>query len=82
MLTLLLGSCESIDHLCINPIRRIGLIHKLSIDYKSLITLETKHDATVTLAWQDSILHYCLKLQYYIDRYLPASMEKIQCGIV
>ena len=23
---------ESIDHLCINPIHRIGLIHKLSID--------------------------------------------------
>ena len=23
---------ESIDHLCINPIRRIGLIHKCSID--------------------------------------------------
>ena len=23
---------ESIDHLCINPIRRIGLIHKWSID--------------------------------------------------
>ena len=23
---------ESIDHLCINPIRRIGLIHKKSID--------------------------------------------------
>ena len=23
---------ESIDHLCINPIRRIGLIHKSSYD--------------------------------------------------
>ena len=23
---------ESIDHVCINPIHRIGLIHKLSID--------------------------------------------------
>ena len=23
-----------IDHLCINPIRRIGLIHKSSIDYR------------------------------------------------
>ena len=23
---------ESLDHLCINPIRRIGLIHKRSID--------------------------------------------------
>ena len=23
-----LGICESIDHLCINPIHRIGLIHK------------------------------------------------------
>ena len=27
---------ESIDHLCINPIRRIGLIHKLSIDSHKL----------------------------------------------
>ena len=25
---------ESIDHLCINPIRRIGLIHKQSIDFR------------------------------------------------
>ena len=24
----------------------------------------------------------CLKLQYYIDRYLPVSMDKIQCDIV
>ena len=24
----------------------------------------------------------CLKLQYYIDRYLPVSIEKMQCGIV
>ena len=27
-----ISDSESIDHLCINPIRRIGLIHKLSID--------------------------------------------------
>ena len=25
---------ESIDHLCINPIHRIGLIHKCSIDLR------------------------------------------------
>ena len=37
--TLNLSPCESIDHLCINPIPPIGLIHKLSIDYKSPITL-------------------------------------------
>ena len=37
--TLHLSSCESIDHLCINPILWIGLIHKWSIDSKSLITL-------------------------------------------
>ena len=24
----------------------------------------------------------CLKLQYFIDRYLPVSMETIQCGVV
>ena len=27
---------ESIDHLCINPILRIGLIHKLSVDSRWL----------------------------------------------
>ena len=37
--TLHLSLCESIDHLCINPILWIGLIHKRSIDSKSLITL-------------------------------------------
>ena len=30
---------ESIDHLCINPILWIGLIHTCSIDSKSLMTL-------------------------------------------
>ena len=49
-----LSKRESIDHLCIKPILRIGLIHKWSIDSKSLITLLTKHDVTVTLGWQDS----------------------------
>ena len=39
MRTLLLSKSESIDHLCINPILRIGLINKSSIDYKSLIVL-------------------------------------------
>ena len=32
----LLGTLESIDHLCIYPIRRIGLIHKLSLDSRKL----------------------------------------------
>ena len=45
---------ESIDHLCINPILRIGLIHKWSIHYKSLITLWTGQEVTVTLGLQDS----------------------------
>ena len=35
--TIHLIECESIDHLCINPIPRMGLIHTLSIDYKTLI---------------------------------------------
>ena len=30
---------ESIDHMCINPIMWIGLIHKWTMDFKSLITL-------------------------------------------
>ena len=47
--TLHLSLRKSIDHLCFTPIRRIGLIHKLSIDYKSLITSLTKHDVTVTI---------------------------------
>ena len=37
--TLHLSWHESIDHLCINPILMIGLIHKWSIDHKTLITL-------------------------------------------
>ena len=37
--TLHLSYRELIGHMCINPILRIGLIHKSSIDYKSLITL-------------------------------------------
>ena len=37
--TLHLSLRESIDHLSINPILQIGLIHKLSIDSKSLVTL-------------------------------------------
>ena len=37
--TLHLSIREPIDHLCINPILWIGLIHMLSIDSKSLITL-------------------------------------------
>ena len=45
---------ESVDHLCINPILWIGLIHKRFIDHKSLIALLIKPDVTVTLGWQDS----------------------------
>ena len=37
--TLHLSQCESIDHMCINPILRIRLMHKWSINSKSLITL-------------------------------------------
>ena len=37
--TLHLSKCESMDHMCINPILQIGLIHKWSIDSKALITL-------------------------------------------
>ena len=37
--TLHLSMCESNNHLCINPILLIGLIHKRSIDSKSLIAL-------------------------------------------
>ena len=37
--TLHLSLRESIDHLCINPILRIGFIHKWIIEYESLISL-------------------------------------------
>ena len=56
---------QSIDHLCINPIRRIGLIHKRSIDsrqhsgaYKSMfyLTIVNKHFVTATPGWHDSRL--------------------------
>ena len=49
-----LSQRELMDHLCINPILWMGLIHKWSIDYKSLKTLSTKHHLTVTFGWQDS----------------------------
>ena len=49
-----LSLCESIDHLCIHPILRIGLIHKWPINTKSLITLQTKHEVTATPGRQDS----------------------------
>ena len=52
--TLILSKRQSIYHLCINPILWIGLIHKCSVDSKSLITSLTKQDATVTLGWQGS----------------------------
>ena len=45
---------DSIDHPCINPILRIGLVHWRAIDYRSLIALWTEHEVTVTLGWQDS----------------------------
>ena len=45
---------KSIDHLCVIPFTRIGLIHTWSIDFKSQVTLQSKHDVTVTLGWQDS----------------------------
>ena len=57
------------DHSCINPILQIGLTHKRSIDYKSLITLLTKYDVTVTLGWQDSInlVMYINTLHAFVD---------------
>ena len=54
---------KSIEHLCINPIRRIGLIHEWSIDrvsssdvYKLLfyLTIVNKTYVTITLGWHDS----------------------------
>ena len=52
--TLHLSYCELISPLCINPILRIGIIQKWFFDSMSLITLQTIHDATVTVDWQDS----------------------------
>ena len=45
---------------------RIGLIHNGSIDYtcKSLVTLQTKHEVTVILGWQDSI--YTIYMYMYM----------------
>ena len=62
---------ESIDHLCINPILRIGLIHKRSIDLRMLkLSLhvfvilrncEQSITVTVTPGWHDN-----RKLQNYM----------------
>ena len=41
---------ETIDHLCINPILRIGLIHKWSIDYESLILFKQNMTSLSLLA--------------------------------
>ena len=48
--TLHLSYRESIDHLCINPIHRIGLIHKRSIDYEPMIILQTNMTSLSLLA--------------------------------
>ena len=50
---------ESIDHLCVNSIRRIGLIRKWSIDSRMLkwsvhVSVLLKSYVTVTLGWHDS----------------------------
>ena len=37
----------------------MSLIHKWSIEYLSLIILKAKHDATVTLGWQDNRCAIC-----------------------
>ena len=66
--TLILRLCKSMYHLprmCINPILRI-LIHKRSIDYKSLITLQTNHGVIVTLDWPDS--------RKYVNRMLQTNL--------
>ena len=44
-----LSILESIDHLCINSIHRIGLIHKLSIDFKSLKILKKQNMTSLSL---------------------------------
>ena len=53
--TLHLSYCESLDHLCINPILWIGSIHEWHINPKTLISLQTKHQVTVTPGWQDNV---------------------------
>ena len=74
--TLYLSWNESIDHLCINPILRIGLIHKWSIKYKSLINLQTKHEVTVTFGLQDNSF---LDLYNFSDtcKYIYSKCSKI-----
>ena len=64
---------ESIDHLCINPIRRIELIHKWSIDSRYLkwcvqvnvyLTIVSKYYVAVTLGWHDSSTIVLLSCPY------------------
>ena len=55
---------ESIYHLCINPILRIGLIHKWSIDCKSLIT-KYKQNITSLLAGR-AVIFYLICVKVFI----------------
>ena len=65
---------------CINPILRIGLVHKWSINSISLITLQTKHDVTVTLGWQDSSTHHKYKSRIVYCRRPCADPESFVRG--
>ena len=74
---------ESIDDLCINPIRRIGLIHKSSIDSRvsssevytlvfNLAIVNKVYYVAVILGWYDSMY-----LNYYVSPpvYPPVSSK-------
>ena len=72
---------ESIDHLCINPIRMIGFIHKRSIDSRKL---KLSVHVSVYLAIVNKALRHChswLARQYVyakFDDFRPLK-EKIKC---
>ena len=56
LFTKLLGTLESIDHLCINPIHRIGLMHRLSRDSRKL---KWSAQVDVLLTIVNKILSHC-----------------------
>ena len=70
--TLHLSQRGSINQWCIIPILRTGLIQKSSIKYKSPINMQTKHDVTVTLGWQDSSLYF------YLERFSSNSETSVR----
>ena len=74
--TLYLSLRESIDHLCNNPILRIGVKHKCSIDSKSLVTLQTNMMSLSFLAGRTVINLIRSEHECYSFNYMALKVRK------